>query len=164
MAAGGFEAPVLVGGGAVELFSTSALATGDFDIVTGAQPAFEQALREEGFVRPSGAGIATRGWIHPDLALGFEVVSSVLLDGLADRDRLLRIDLGEDGSVAILSVEDMIADRMGQFASGSAPEMIDQARVMLALNREIDRDYLDRRIAEETMGEFSIKDLEGRPA
>lgn len=161
MVARGYEAPVLVGGGAVELFSTSALATGDFDIVTGAQSAFEESLRGEGFIKPSGAGIATRGWVHPDLALGFEVVSAVLLGGLADRDRVLAIDVGDDGSAAILSVEDMIADRMGQFASGSAPEMIDQARVMLALNSQVDRDYLNRRIAEETMGDLSIDDLEG---
>lgn len=68
----GFERPILVGGAAVELFSNSALATGDFDISTARQNVFEAALRQLGFVKPSGVGKATRGWVHPELMLGFE--------------------------------------------------------------------------------------------
>ena len=45
LSAQGYEAPVLVGGGAVELYSTGAIATGDFDIVTARQSAFEAVLR-----------------------------------------------------------------------------------------------------------------------
>ncbi|WP_448663513.1 hypothetical protein ACG3SL_02245 [Sphingomonas sp. CJ20] len=71
MKARGFLAPVLVGGGAVEFYSASAISTGDFDIVTARQPEFEEELRAQGFVRPSGPGVATRGWVHPDLRLGF---------------------------------------------------------------------------------------------
>ena len=36
-------------------------------------------LRRLGFVKPKGPGKLTRGWIHPDLQLGFEVVSGSLL-------------------------------------------------------------------------------------
>ncbi|WP_404334669.1 hypothetical protein AB2M62_13920 [Sphingomonas sp. MMS12-HWE2-04] len=159
MTAQGFEAPVLVGGGAVELYSKSAVTTGDFDLVTARQHAFEIALQDLGFVRPSGPGAATRGWMHPDLKLGFEVVSSTLLDGLADRDRLLLVDLDADGTAAVIAVEDMIADRMGQFASGSAPEMRGQARALLTLHSDADRAYLERRIREETAGEYGIEDV-----
>ena len=159
MRAQGFEAPILVGGGAVELYSNSAITTGDFDLVTGRQQAFEQVLQSLGFVRPSGPGTATRGWIHPELRLGFEVVSATLLDGLADRDRILLVDLDRDGIAAILSVDDMIADRMGQFASGSAPEMREQAQHLHQLHSDTDRAYLDRRIREETAGEYGIEDL-----
>lgn len=159
MRAQGFEAPVLVGGGAVEIYSNSAVTTGDFDLVTARQEAFEAALVEAGFVRPSGPGIATRGWIHPELRLGFEVVSSTLLGGLADRERLLLVDIAPDGTVAVLSVEDMIADRMGQYASGSAPDMLEQSRKLLSLHSDADRAYLDRRIREETAGDYGIEDL-----
>ncbi|WP_353205496.1 hypothetical protein [Sphingomonas sp.] len=163
MLALGFEAPVLVGGAAVELYTTSRIATGDFDVSTARQEVFEQALRDLGFVKPSGPGMATKGWIHPDLNLGFEVVSSTLLDGMADRDRVHLIDLGEDGDARIISVEDMIADRMGQFASGTAPEMLGQARVLWSLHKNADRAYLARRISEETFGDYTIEDLEGHP-
>ena len=160
LVAQGYEAPVLVGGAAVEIFTVSAIATGDFDVVTARQEAFETALRTLGFAKPSGPGMSTRGWVHPDLRLSFEVVSSRLLDGLADRDRVIVLDFGDDGTAALISVEDMIADRMGQFASGTAPEMRGQARAMLVLHGDIDRTYLAHRIIEETAGEYRIEDVD----
>jgi hypothetical protein len=157
----GFAAPVLVGGAAVEIYSKSAINTGDFDIVTAWQAEFEEELRRLGFVRPSGAGQATRGWIHPALQLGFEIVSNSLLDGRAERERVQLIDLGEDGEAAVISVEDMIADRMGQYASGTAPDMLDQARGLFILHADADRDYMERRIRQESAGEYGVSDLKG---
>jgi hypothetical protein len=159
MKARGFLPPVLVGGGAVEFYTASAINTGDFDIVTARQAEFEEELQAQGFIRPSGPGIATRGWIHPALRLGFEVVASTLLDGMADRDRVVLVRLGTDGVAAMVSVEDMIADRMGQYASGAAPEMLEQARALHRLYPDADRAYMDRRIRDETAGEHGIETL-----
>jgi hypothetical protein len=58
MKARGFLPPVLVGGAAVEIYSSSAINTGDFDIVTAAQSEFEEELQRHRFVRPSGPGMA----------------------------------------------------------------------------------------------------------
>jgi hypothetical protein len=160
MRAQGCLLPVLVGGGAVEIYSNSAIMTGDFDLSTARQDMFEQALRAEGFIRPSGPGVATRGWIHPDLKLGFEVVSDRLLDGNADRDRIRRISIGEAGEIAVIAVEDIIADRMGQYASGTARDMLDQAKALFRLYPDTDRAYMDRRIREETAGDHGIDTLE----
>jgi len=160
MKAQGCLPPVLVGGGAVEIYSNSAIITGDFDVSTARQDLFEEALREEGFVRPSGPGKATRGWIHPELKLGFEVVSDQLLDGNAERDRVRRISIGDAGDITVISVEDMIADRMGQYASGTAREMLDQAKALFRLYPDADRDYMERRIREETAGDYGIDTLE----
>lgn len=160
----GYPAPILVGGGAVELFSVSAMMTGDFDVSIARQDIFEQVLFELGFVKPSGPGVATRGLVHPELKLGFEVVSSTLLDGLADRDRVALIDLDVDGVAAVISVEDVIADRMGKFASGTADEMREQARRLLLLHNNVDRAYLDRRVREETDGAYGIDDINAYPA
>jgi hypothetical protein len=161
MKARGFLAPVLVGGAAVEIYSNSAINTGDFDIVTGRQAEFEEELQRLGFVRPSGANTATRGWVHPDLGLGFEIVSGALFDGMADRERLRLIDLGEDGEAAIISVEDMIADRVGQYASGTAPDMLEQARRLFILHADADRVYMEQRIRHESAGEYGVADLKG---
>jgi hypothetical protein len=161
MKARGFLAPVLVGGAAVEIYSNSAINTGDFDIVTGRQAEFEEELQRLGFVRPSGAGSAMRGWVHPDLQLGFEVVSGSLLDGMADRERVGLIDLGEDGEAAVIAVEDMIADRVGQYASGTAPDMLEQARRLFILHADADRDYMEARIRYESADEYGVADLEG---
>ncbi len=152
--------PILVGGAAVEYWAGSAVATGDFDLCSPVQSELEAVMRDHGFVRPSGAGIATRGWVHPALSLGFEVVGSTPLDGLVDRNRIPLIDNFAPGmAFAILSVEDLIADRMGQYASGTAPDRIGQARLLFQLHPDLDRDYLDRRIFEESSGDYGIKDL-----
>jgi len=161
MKALGFQAPVLVGGAAVEIYSLSAIATGDFDISTGAQDAFEAELQRNGFIRPSGPGVATRGWIHSELALGFEVVSSTLLDGMADRERVRMIDAGEGQSVSVISLEDIIADRMGQYASGSAPTLFAQAKELFDLYPTADIGYMEIRIRYETAGEYGIDALKG---
>lgn len=156
----GFARPVLVGGGAVELYTQSAVTTGDFDVVTPRQEAFEAALLQLGFVKPAGKGHVPSGWLHPHLLLGFEVVAATVLDGVADLDRLLLLDLDEDGRVAVIAIEDIIADRMGQYASGSAPAMLEQARALFALHRDADVQYLEHRIRYETAGSHGIADLE----
>ncbi|WP_340314359.1 hypothetical protein [Rhizorhabdus argentea] len=152
----GLSAPILVGGAAVELYSGSAIVTGDFDLVTARQEAFEEILQSNGFVRPSGPGMATRGWVHPALKLGFEIVSDRLLDGNADRSRVRLLDAGDGKHFAVISIEDLIADRMGQYASGTARDLLEQARTLYKLSERIDRSYLDRRIREETAGEYGI--------
>ena len=48
---------------------------------------------------------------------------------------------------------------MGQYASGTARDRIDQARVLFAFHPNLDRAYLDRRIREETMGDYGVEDL-----
>lgn len=154
------QPPVLVGGAAAELYSGSAINTGDFDVVTAWQDEFEATLRDLGFTRPGGPGHTPLGWIHPDLGFGFEVVGSTLLDGKAERQRIRIIEFGADGAAQVIAVEDMIADRMGQYASGSAPEMLGQARKLYSLHPDADLTYLDRRIREETLGDYGIEALE----
>ncbi|GGB25546.1 hypothetical protein GCM10011380_13880 [Sphingomonas metalli] len=160
MKAQGYGVPILVGGGAVELYSNSAITTGDFDIVTPRQEEFERQLVTLGFEKPQGLGHTPLGWVHPTLRLGFEIVSSTLYDGMADRDRVVLVDLGDDGEAAIVAIEDLIADRMGQYASGSAPEMLEQARRLYRLHADADRGYMEGRIRHESAGDYGVSDLE----
>lgn len=160
MAARNLPRPILVGGAAVEFYTASAITTGDFDIVTPRQDEFEEELRRHGFIKPEGIGHTPLGWMHPALRLGFEVVSSTLLDGYADRSRVRMIDTGADGVASFISLEDMIADRMGQYASGTAPDMLAQARALYAVYPDADRVYLDARIRHETAGDHGIDTLE----
>jgi hypothetical protein len=106
--------------------------------------------------------MATRGWGHPQLKLGFECVSDTLLDGMAERDMVQVVELGDAGDVAVIAPEDIIADRMGQYASGSAPDMLGQARALFALCEGLDMDYMARRIAEETAGTYGLQDLKAQ--
>lgn len=156
----GFQRPILVGGAAAEFYSQSAISTGDFDLCTFRQEVLEEEMQKLGFVRPSGPGQMVKGWVHPDLKLGFEVVAETPMDGNFDRDTLVLVEHIGDGAFVMISVEDLIADRMGQYASGTAADRLDQAQVLFALQLSLDRDYLDRRIREETGGDYGIEALE----
>jgi hypothetical protein len=48
---------------------------------------------------------------------------------------------------------------MGQYASGSAPEMLGQARALYRLCEDLDMAYMERRISEETAGSHGLQDL-----
>lgn len=160
MAERGLPRPILVGGAAVEYYSGSAISTGDFDLCSPVQTELEAEMQRHGFVKPAGRGVATRGWVHPDLALGFEIVANVPMDGNVDAAHIVLIDDVAPGqSMAIISVEDLIADRMGQYASGTARDRLDQARALYRLHPDVDRAYLDRRIREESFGDHGIEDL-----
>ncbi|HEV2748717.1 MAG TPA: hypothetical protein VGW34_15655 [Allosphingosinicella sp.] len=87
------------------------------------------------------------------------MVSPAVLDGRADRDRVRLFSAGEDGVIAVVSVEDMIADRMGQYASGTARDMLVQARILFSLYPDADLDYPERRVREETVGDYGIEQL-----
>jgi hypothetical protein len=99
---------------------------GDFDLVSAQQTALETVMMKHGFIRPSGPGIP-RGAGFIDLKLGFEVVGSRLLDGYADTSLLQMIEMKRTAH-GVISVEDLIADRMGQYASGAARECWDRPK------------------------------------
>lgn len=156
----GLPRPVLVGGAAVEYYTASALMTGDIDITSPVQSEVEAELARVGFIKPEGLGHTPLGWVHPDLGLGFEIVASTPMDGAIDYRRMVLIEgLDPEAAFVIIPVEDLIADRMGQFASGSASDMLDQARVLFVLHPDLDMLYLERRIRFETAGDHGIDDL-----
>ena len=159
----GLGRPVLVGGAAVEIYSGGIVATGDFDIVVARDDVLEQIFLEMGFERPRGAGVLTRGWVYRDLRLGFEIVDTVGLDGAADRNRVRIFFVSNDDAFEVISVEDLIADRMGQYASGAAQEMLGQARTLFELSSDLDMDYLESRIREETSNDHGIATLQSGP-
>jgi hypothetical protein len=154
----GLPRPILVGGAAVEYYSGSAMMTGDVDLTSPVQSELEEELVRLGFTKPEGIGHTPLGWVHAASQLGFEVVASTPLDGVVDRARIALIDIGT-AAFAIIPVEDLIADRMGQYASGTAPEMLEQARNLFRLHPDADQDYLEERIKHETAGEYGIEQL-----
>lgn len=153
---------MLVGGGAVEFYTGSAVMTGDFDLTTPDQPELEEELQKLGFIRLSGPGKSTRGWVHPDLGFGFEVVGDRPMGGsVLSTELVMTQAVPGEPQMVLLSIEDMIADRMGQYASGTAREMLGQAQTLYRLPISFDRAYLDCRIREESCGDYGIEDLEG---
>lgn len=75
---------------------------------------------------------------------------------MAERERVRLFSLDADGIAEVLSLEDVIADRVGQFASATAPEMLEQARVLFRLFPDADLEYLERRIRHESGGDHGL--------
>lgn len=159
-AAGGGSA-ILVGGAAVEFFSGGAVTSGDFDIWTTSEAMLREKLLAAGFKDEDRHGRLLRGFYHPEFDFGVELVSGRLFDGRSDRTKLVTLMIG-GFSITIAPVEDLIADRMGQYNStpGKVPAMLRQAVILYLLAETIDDTYLDRRIREDTAGDFDLSDLE----
>jgi hypothetical protein len=156
----GISTPILVGGAAAEFYTGGAITTGDFDFVTAYRDEFFQELEAVGFRRAGPAQIQ-RALFHPSSGLSVEVVGGALMDGRADPSRVLTVRFS-DGDLRIVSVEDMIADRVGQALAGPRidPRMRDQAVALYRLAGGIDRAYLDRRIAQDSVDQATVETLE----
>ena len=163
VAASGGVRPILVGGAALELWTTGAYVTGDFDLVSATSDRMEAELVTRGFRREDRAGRVLRGLYHPELGLGVDFVSGRLFDGLADELRVRLVRVSDVSQVRVIPVEDVIADRLGQFAADrrAGPYLLEQARLAFQLAKQVDRSYLDRRIRQETNDELGLSDLEG---
>lgn len=159
--ADGHPLPIIVGGAAVEFYTLGKIASGDFDIWTAGEIAFTREITKLGFRREDRAGWFSRGFYHPDYDMGIELVSGSFFHGQADAQRILIVDV-VGGHIRFPIVEDLIADRMGQFAANQAGscDMRAQAVLLYRLASEIDRSYLDDRIKASTLGEFDVTSLE----
>ena len=144
--------PVLVGGAAVELWTTGRYLSGDLDLLTPDTSAIEAALLARGFRREDRQGWLRRGLYHPELCFGIEFVSGQLFDGRADAARLVLLEFMPGARVLVIPPEDVIADRLGQFAADPAAggDQLRIARMVFRLAPALDHAYLHGRIQDET--------------
>lgn len=162
LTAKGLSPPVLVGGGAVELYTAGQITSGDFDFITEQQTVFFQELKALGFTQPSKPGWLLRSLLHPHLLMAVQVVSGPLMDGRADRRRIQVIDV-DGAKLSVIPVEDLIADRMAQALDGRIirKDMQNQAVRLYQLAESLDKVYLGSRIRTETGNEASLETLSG---
>ena len=129
--------PVLVGGGAVEVYTRSAFTTHDLDFVAAVNDDAERAMASMGFEREG------RHWIHPELGLVVEFPGTVL--GPA---RAVSIDV--DGTeLRIISVEDLIVDRLASWKYWGWDPDGAAAVILLAVHEDLDAGRLHERARQE---------------
>jgi len=147
----GYDA-VLVGGAATVIFTDGAFSSGDFDFVAVNDEVFEKSMLESGFIKENRKGKLIIGYYHPDHPrYGFQCVSGALFDGKADRKRLFALKLRNDLTIKLPSIEDMIADRLAQYAVASPTDdsRLRQAKMLFSVAPTVDKEYVRRRIEEE---------------
>jgi hypothetical protein len=155
-ASGGDDA-WLVGGASVVILTDGEFQSGDFDLVASDEALFREVLLKHGFQdergQGRGQGMLQVGWMHPKHPdLGWQLVTGPLFDGRSDLSKKIAIELRPDSELTLPAWEDLIADRLGQFAAQdgkSHHELVDQARLLFQLASGLDHDYLKRRVAED---------------
>jgi len=144
--------PILVGGAAAAIRTGGQFMSADLDVVAGNEKAFSRAMAATGFLAEARTGKTETGWYHPGFpAYAVDLVSGSYFNGKGDRDRLLRLVVRDYAAIVIPAVEDLIADRLGQYAVANNKDSsrLLQAKALLRLAKKIDGDYLRRRIGEE---------------
>jgi len=141
----------LVGGAAVAIMTAGAFPSFDFDLVVASDDAFEAVLFAHGFRREDRAGRLRFGYYHPDhLAFGWQLVTGPLFEGRTDKTRAIRFEITDESAVTFPPFEDLIADRLGQYEANKVDtSRLDQARLLFQMAKNIDMDYLIRRVADE---------------
>jgi hypothetical protein len=137
--------PVLVGGAAASIYRGGTITSGDFDVVAAADDIFDRAMADHGFRQEDRAGHLLIGYYHPAIpTIGVQLVSGRLFEGRTDSQRITLLPIEESGTIALAPVEDMIADRLGQYAASNDgdDDMLEQAHLLFKLAGEIDREYL----------------------
>ena len=126
--------PILVGGGAVELYTAGGYSTGDVDLALPAGPGVDAAFAVLGF-RKEG-----RFWIREDLDLLFEAPAPAGLPG-EDAPRTV---LDVDGlRVVVVGIEDLVLDRLRAWVHWKSDEDGRWTRRLSALHADrLDWAYL----------------------
>jgi hypothetical protein len=126
--------PVLVGGGAVELYSGGAYVTGDLDFAGEVPSEVASRLREAGFARQG------RHWVHEAGQVFLEFPSSAL----EPDERAERLTVGEV-TVLVLGLEEVVVDRLAAWKHWrSEIDGINALQVWRAREPELDRARLER--------------------
>jgi hypothetical protein len=140
---------VLVGGGAVEFYTNGWYVTGDLDVITLNRKKLDSVLLEMGFEK-----FSVRGYLRDEIfidVVGFE------FDRRAD-------DIGIKGTdlvIRMISIEDIIVDRLCACVHWDSPGDCEQAEYLLAgYLDKLDRGYLFQRAADEEVIERLERMLE----
>lgn len=138
----GVEA-ILVGGALVELLTEGQYVTGDLDLV-GDPDAIEASLAQAGFDRTG------RHFVHEDLGLAVDTVAPSL--DPSQRSERIR---WEDHTLSVLSVEDLIVDRLCAARFWDSSTDHEQAQLVYAIHRDrLDEARLRARAEEEQVADL----------
>ena len=152
----GEKAPVVVGGEAVELYTQGSYTTGDIDIKS-PRAATESILREWGF-RKKG-----RTWFNKEMDIYVDWVGASLDEGEEAENRIATVKIGAGLEIRVISIEDLVIDRLNAAKWWEDVDSLTWARVLLGVKRrlgeKVDVSYLRRRANEEEIADFLDKVL-----
>lgn len=133
--------PIIVGGNAVEFYTSGGYATGDIDVVAPSEP-LDKILKRWGFEKEG------RHWISEELVIAIEA-PAFSLDSQEQYDMIYEVEI--DGLfVYIIGIEDLIVDRLAAYVHLKSSDDKFWAKELIVLHLdEINWDYLEKRAKEE---------------
>jgi hypothetical protein len=146
---------IVISGLAVEFWTRGAYSTTDIDLYLPHGPAVDDLLAELGFQRQG------RHWVIPEHDLFIEAPASFP----AESEEVYEITLRSGYRVLLLSLEDVLIDRLHQFVSGGHRDVASQALSLLGAE-DLDRERLEERAEEEGLASAlrALDELENRAA
>jgi len=145
---------VIVGGEAVELYTQGSYTTGDIDIKS-PKKLTEEILEEWGFEKSG------RVWFNGELDIYIDWLGESLDEGPEAEKRINTVTVAEGIDVSVISIEDLIIDRLNACKYWNDSDSLMWAKVLLkvkeSMKEDVDRDYLFRRAGEEGIEDFLNK-------
>lgn len=155
----GLSPPVVVGGLAVETYTSAEYTTRDIDFIHADDAAVRRVMSALGFITRPGY----RYYEHTDIGVFVEFPTGPL-DG--DRDRIAEVQL-DDGSVLyVIGVEDAILDRVAAYVHWDkrrpdSPDAAQAVTLLIARRDMIDTEYLNRAAKDKGLTD-ALRELEHR--
>ncbi|NOX20424.1 MAG: hypothetical protein GXO99_04090 [Nitrospirae bacterium] len=152
------EMPIVVGGEALEIYTQGGYTTGDIDL-KGPKDCIEDILKEWGFSKKG------RLWFNSDLDIYIDWLGGELDEGPEAAERTNLVIIKDSLKVRLLSIEDLIIDRLNAAKHWKDEDSLMWAgvlvRVKAALNEQLDLEYLLRRAKAEEVEDLLEQLLRG---
>lgn len=144
----GGKKPIVVGGEALEIYTQGSYTTGDIDIKA-PKELLGRVLEGLNFKKMG------RLWINEQLDIYIDWLGESLDEGNEAEERVVEIELSEDLKVRLISIEDLIVDRLNAYKWWADQDSKMWAEILLeiskAINYSIDWEYLNRRSIKENL-------------
>ena len=127
----GGKQPIIVGDEAVEIYTQGNYTTGDIDIKSPLELT-EAVLKEWGFVK------AGRPWLNKELDIYIDWLGSSLEEGEEAEKRTALIKITEELEIRVISIEDLVIDRLGAFKWWGDTDSLMWAKVLIRVKKSID--------------------------
>jgi hypothetical protein len=142
----GGNPPIIVGGEAVEIYTQGSYSTGDIDIKA-PKSLTEKILSEWGFLKKG------RVWFNASLDIYIDWLGESLDEGPEAERRVNTVQIGDGLEVKVISIEDLIIDRVNASKWWKDSDSLMWAKVLMevkkALGEKLDKEYILRRAKKE---------------
>ncbi|GAB4423948.1 MAG: hypothetical protein OHK0032_18750 [Thermodesulfovibrionales bacterium] len=136
----------MVGGLALEIYTQGSYTTGDIDLKA-PKALLEEILTEWGFTKKG------RVWFNEDMDIYIDWLGSNLDEGREAEERINTIIVGDGLDIRVISIEDLIIDRLNAVKWWADQDSLMWARVLIEIKRTIgeplDINYLRKRAVQE---------------